>query len=71
MPFSETYSHLLNSCNEQSVFVKRFILEDIKVVPLGRVDMLDSNKVDRERANKTPQIREAYDMALSELREDF
>ena len=47
------------------MFIKRFIRDDIKIVPMGRIDILAGNKVDRERASKSPQIREAYAMALS------
>ena len=52
-------------------FIKRFIIDDIKVVPLRQLDTLASNKVDRERASTAPYIRDAYDVALSTLREDF
>ena len=50
---------------------KRFGLNDIKLVPVNRVKTLGSNKVDRQRAGRTPEIREAYDMALAVLLGDI
>ena len=46
-------------------------MDDIKLVPVNRVQTLGSNKVDRQRAAKTPEIREAYDMALAVLLGDI
>ena len=64
-------SHLLQQSSVPSVFIKRFIIDDIKVVPLSRITMLASNKIDRERASKTPEIRDAYDASMAQLRGDF
>ena len=54
-----------------SVFVKRFLIGDIKIVPISRLDTLGLNKVDRERASKTPSIREAWDLAIAIMRGDI
>ena len=64
-------SHLLQQSSVPSVFIKRFIIDDIKVVPLSRITMLANNKIDRERASKTPDIRDAYDASMAQLRGDF
>ena len=53
------------------MFIKRYGLEDVKLLPVSRVDILGTNKVDRERASKTTEIRDAYDIAVAELRDDF
>ena len=63
-------SHLLARVKKPSLFIKRFLLEDIKLVPVSRICSLGSNKVDREKAEKTKDIKEAYDMALAVLRGD-
>ena len=44
------------------------MLEDIKVVAVSSLSALGSNKVNREKAGKTKEIKNAYDMA--ELRVD-
>ena len=62
------YSSLSNKCAETSVFVKRFIINDVKIIPISRLDNLGLNTVDRERAGKTPDIREAWDLAVSMMR---
>ena len=64
-------SHLLQQSSVPSVFIKRFIIDDIKVVPLSRITMLANNKIDRERVSKTPDIRDAYDASMAQLRGDF
>ena len=46
-------------------------IDDIKVVPLSRITMLANNKIDREQVSKTPDIRDAYDASIAQLREDF
>ena len=46
-------------------------MDDIKIVPIKRLDTLAGNKVDRERTSKSADIREAYEIALSLQRDDF
>ena len=46
-------------------------MDDIKIVPIKRLDTLAGNKVDRERASKSADIRKAYEIALSLQRDDF
>ena len=67
----DSFSNLLNSCSTESVFIKRFKIDDIKIVSIKRLDTLAGNKVDRERACKSADIREAYEIALSLQRDDF
>ena len=67
----DSFSNLLTKCSTESVFVKRFKVEDIKIVPIKKLDTLAGNKVDRERASKSADIREAYEIALSLQRDDF
>ena len=67
----DSFSNLLTMCSTESVFVKRFKVDDIKIVPIKRLDTLAGNKVDRERASKSADIREAYEIALSLQRDDF
>ena len=62
--------HLLAKAKQPSIFIKRFIIEDIKLVPVSRVAALGSNKLDRERAEKTQDTKDAYAMALAVLRGD-
>ena len=54
------------------VFVRRygFGQEDCRLVPVSRLEALAGNRVDRERAGKTEEIKANYDMALAELRGD-
>ena len=47
------------------------ILSVESVTGFNRVQTLGSNKVDRQRAARTPEIREAYDMALAVLLGDI
>ena len=68
---SSSLTKLLSKAKVPSLFVKRFGLNDIKLVPVNRVQTLGSNKVDRQRAGRTPEIREAYDMALAVLLSDI
>ena len=53
-----------------SVFVRRFAINDIKLVLIKKIELLGQNKVDRGRAAKTPEIGEAYNMAVAVLRGD-
>ena len=48
-----------------SLVVKRFLLEDYKVIQQGRVDHLAENRVDRFRAAVSAEIGAAYDIALA------
>ena len=68
---SGSLTKLLSKAKVPSLFVKRFGLDNIKLVPVNRVQTLGSNKVDRQRAVKTPDIRVAYDMALAVLLGDI
>lgn len=65
-------SHLLTKTKSPSVFVRRygFGQEDCRLVPVSRLEALAGNRVDRERAGKTEEIKANYDMALAELRGD-
>lgn len=63
-------SSLITKAKVPSLFVRRFLVEDIKLVQVKRVELLGTNKLDRERAAKTPEIGEAYGMAVAVLRGD-
>lgn len=52
------------------MFVRRFAINDIKLVLIKKIELLGQNKVDRGRAAKTPEIGEAYNMAVAVLRGD-
>jgi hypothetical protein len=67
----ESHSSLAAKCPKTSVIVKRFVINDYMPVPVSRLDHLGTNTIDRERAGKTVEIRDAWDMAVSVLREDF
>ena len=67
----KSYSHLAAKCPKTSVIVKRFVINDYLLLPVTRLDHLGTNTIDRERASKTVEIRDAWDMAVSVLREDF
>ena len=67
----KSYSHLAAKCPTTSVIVKRFVINDYLLLPVARLDHLGTNAIDRERASKTAQIRDAWDVAVSVLREDF
>ena len=64
-------SHLLTKAKQPSLFVRRFGLDDIKLVPIGRIKMLGQNKVDRQWASKTTEIGDAYNMAVAIMRGDI
>ena len=61
---------LQNKAKGPSVFVRRFAINDIKLVLIKKIELLGQNKVDRGRAAKTPEIGEAYNMAVAVLRGD-
>ena len=50
--------------------MRRLEENDIKVVPVSRIQLLGMNKVDRQRAEKTEVILRAYNMAVAMLRGD-
>ena len=58
---------LLNTVDRHIVAI---LVDDIKLVQMKRVELLGTNKIDRERAAKTPEISEAYGMAVAVLRGD-
>ena len=66
-----TMINLLHKAKTPSVIVKRFLVDDLKLVQVSRIQMLGTNKVDRERAFKTLEIGEAYRMAVAVLRGDI
>ena len=66
-----SYFSNLSQNSESGLFVLRYGFLDIKLVPVSRLSMLAQNKLDRERASKTPEIRDAYDQAVSDLRDDY
>ena len=63
-------ANLLTKAKVPSIFVRRLLVDDVKLCQVRRVELLGTNKVDRERAAKTPEIAEAYGMAVAVLRGD-
>ena len=61
---------LIAKARSPCLFVRRLEENDIKVVPVSRIQLLGMNKVDRQRAEKTEGILRAYNMAVAMLRGD-
>ena len=56
---------------QPTLFVRRFGLDDIKLVPIARIKMLGQNKVDRQRASKMTKIGDAYNTAVAIMHGDI
>ena len=56
---------LPQSKNISSLFVKRFTDQDIRRVPVSKLEELGENKIDRFRAAKSISISSAYNRALA------
>ena len=54
-----------------SVVVRRFYIEDLKVIKPGRLQHLAENRVDKYRAAISDEIGIAYDLALATLHGDI
>ena len=67
----DSFSHLITGNKHESLFVRRFVINDIKLVPINRLMALGTNKIDREKATKTDEIKSAYEMAVAVLRGDI
>ena len=51
--------------------VRRFYIEDLKVIKPGRLQHLAENRVDKYRAAISDEIGIAYDLALATLHGDI
>ena len=67
----ESHASLAAKCPKTSVIIKWFVINNYFLVLVSWLDHLGSNRVDRERASKSGEIQDAWDMAVSILREDF
>ena len=56
---------MLGNSLTSSVVVKRFIIDDFKVVKSDRIQALGENRVDKFRAAVSEEIGVAYDVALA------
>ena len=50
---------------DSKVVVKRFGMDDLRIVQPGRLEPLGENRVDKFRAAVSPEIGAAYDIALA------
>ena len=61
---------LIAKAKSPCLFVRRLEDDDIKLVPVSRIQLLGMNKDDRQKAQKTEGILRAYNMAVAILRGD-